>query len=169
MNQRNTPLGFQQITGLTAAVNLTLPVGAQAARGTSCNLNGKLLTVGGTITGTFGINQVVQGTGIPPNTYITGPGSISGQWILSNACTTETSETVTAYLPVTVHVAIIKCTGQTVMWRDDGSAPTSTIGMPMLIGDPPFEYWGTLTAIQFIQASATAVLDVSYYALEGGS
>ena len=47
------PLGFQQITSLSSAVGLTLPYEAQQASATSCSLAGKLLTVGGTVTGAF--------------------------------------------------------------------------------------------------------------------
>jgi hypothetical protein len=31
----------------------------------------------------------------------------------------------------------------------------------------PFEYWGTLSAIQFIAISGSPVLDVSYYSIAG--
>ena len=168
MNQRAAALGYQQITtALSAAVGLTLPVGVQKAQGTACDLLNRRLTVGGTVTGAFGVGQIVQGTGIPANTSIVSPGTLPNTWILSAACTTETGETVTAYAPVACDFAIIKCTAQTVMWRDDGVAPTATIGMPMLVTDPPLEYGGALANIQFIQATASAVLDVSYYKLAG--
>jgi hypothetical protein len=54
-----------------------------------------------------------------------------------------------------------------VSYRDDGTAPTATIGMPMLITDPPFEYYGNLLQVQFILASGAPVLNVSYYRLAG--
>ena len=83
-----TPLGFQQITGLSAAKSLTVPTGA---------------------------------------TY-----------------------------------AIISPGAQAVRWRDDGTAPTATVGMPIAVGTN-FTYSGSLAAIQFIEQTASAVLNVSYY------
>lgn len=168
--QRLSPRGYQQITTLTAAVGLTLPVGAEQASGSACSLSGSLLTIGGTVTGAFGVGQTVQGTGIPANTRITAPASSSPNpttWLLSASCTTEVSEAVTAYATVQVDCALIRATGQTVMWRDDGTTPTASIGFPLLVTDPPFYYTGDLAALQFIQASATAGLDVSYYKMAG--
>ena len=55
----------------------------------------------------------------------------------------------------------------TVRWRDDGTAPTTTVGMLMnATGDqrwPPFRYEGDLTAIQFIKAAGSPIVNVSYY------
>jgi hypothetical protein len=50
-----------------------------------------------------------------------------------------------------------------VRWRDDGTDPTASVGMPLAAG-VPFAYDGDLTRIRFIQQSASAVLNVSYYA-----
>ena len=163
---RAAPLGFQQITSLSSAVGLTLPYGVQQASGTSCNLSGKVLTVGGTVTGAFGVGQVAVGTGIPANTYILSPGSVAGTWNLSNSASSETGETVTGYAQVEVDFAIIRATVATVYWRDDGTAPTGTVGMAMLTTDvQPFDYYGDLGAIQFI--SASGAISVSYYKLVG--
>lgn len=59
--------------------------------------------------------------------------------------------------------AVIKCETQAVRWRDDGTNPTSTVGMPMATTDAPFEYTGSLSAIKFIEQSASAKLNVAYY------
>jgi hypothetical protein len=165
---RATPLGYQQVTSLTTAIGLTMPLGAQQASGTACSLASKLLTVGGTVTGTFAIGQTVTGTGIPANTTIVQAGSAPSTWVLSSACTTEASETVTAYDTPRVDFAIIRVTAANVYWRDDGTAPTATVGMPLLSTDTvPFEYYGDPLAIQFIAVSGSPVLDVSYYRLAG--
>jgi hypothetical protein len=111
----------------------------------------------------------VQGTGIPPNTYIANHDG-AGNWLLNNLCTTETGEVVTAFATLSVDFAVIRVTGAgaSVNWRDDGVAPTTTVGMPLFASDAfQFEYYGALTAIQFIQAVATAALNVSYYNLAG--
>lgn len=50
-----------------------------------------------------------------------------------------------------------------VRWRDDGVAPTSSLGMA-LSGGTQFEYTGDLDAIEFINASGgNDTLNISYY------
>ena len=49
-----------------------------------------------------------------------------------------------------------------VRWRDDGTAPTASVGQLLQAGQNYF-YPGTLTAIQFIAVSGSPVLDLSYY------
>ena len=83
-----TPIGYQQITSLTAAVNLTPPAGATSA--------------------------------------------------------------------------IIIGSGAAVRYRDDGTAPTATVGMPLAIATP-LTYTGFLSVVQFIQQTSSATLDVMYY------
>jgi hypothetical protein len=51
---------------------------------------------------------------------------------------------------------------QAIRYRDDGVAPTSTVGIPVSAGTC-FQYSGPLPLIQFIQQAATATIDVSYY------
>lgn len=65
-------------------------------------------------------------------------------------------------LSSTPTVAIIVPEGQGVRWRDDGTAPTATVGMPLSAGSV-LMYDGDLTRIRFIQQAATAILNVSYY------
>lgn len=167
MLQRAVALGFQAVVSPATATGLTIPVGAQQAEGTSCTLSGSLLTVGGTVTGVFAVGQTVQGTGIPPNTLITRTGSTAATWWLSNPCSTESGETVIANQTLAINLAIIRCTGGNVNWRDDGVAPTATVGMPMLATDSPFEYMGDIGGIQFIEQSGAATVDVSFYSLSG--
>ena len=72
---------------------------------------------------------------------------------------TRSNQTGVAGTPT---VAVIIPTGAAVRWRDDGVAPTATIGMP-LASDGVLIYDGDLTRIRFIQQSANGVLNVSYY------
>lgn len=58
--------------------------------------------------------------------------------------------------------AFIVCTGQTVLWRDDGTNPTASVGVPLPV-NTAFPYTGNLAAIKFIQATASATCNVSYY------
>jgi hypothetical protein len=58
--------------------------------------------------------------------------------------------------------ALIIAEGAPVRWRDDNTAPTSTVGMPLAVG-VPLQYDGDLTKIRFIEQSASAKLNISYY------
>jgi len=58
--------------------------------------------------------------------------------------------------------ALIVAEGAAVRWRDDGTAPTASIGMPLAVG-VPLQYDGDLNKIRFIQQAATGIINVSYY------
>ena len=58
--------------------------------------------------------------------------------------------------------ALIIAEGAPVRWRDDGTAPTASVGMPLAVG-VPLQYDGDLTKIRFIEQSASAKLNISYY------
>jgi len=58
--------------------------------------------------------------------------------------------------------ALIVAEGAAVRWRDDNTAPTASIGMPLAIG-VPLQYDGDLNKIKFIEQSASAKLNISYY------
>lgn len=64
--------------------------------------------------------------------------------------------------PTGATYAVIVAEGQAVRWRDDGVAPTSSVGMPVAVGGV-LEYDGDFRILRFIQQSASAVLNVSYY------
>jgi hypothetical protein len=65
-------------------------------------------------------------------------------------------------VPTGATVAYIQVSGAAIRYRDDGIAPTASVGMPVPVGSM-LTYSGSLAAIQFIQQTAGAVLDVSYY------
>lgn len=50
-----------------------------------------------------------------------------------------------------------------VRWRDDGIAPTGSVGMPLAAG-VTLQYDGDLKGIKFINNGGTAELNISYYA-----
>lgn len=58
--------------------------------------------------------------------------------------------------------AFIVCEGQNVRWRDDGVAPTASVGV-LLLPSQPFPYIANLPAFKIIQATAGASCTVSYY------
>ncbi|UCH46493.1 MAG: hypothetical protein JSU95_10195 [Betaproteobacteria bacterium] len=59
-------------------------------------------------------------------------------------------------------MAVIVAEGQSVRWRDDGIAPTATVGMPLAVG-ATLNYDGDLNKIKFIETAASAKINVSYY------
>lgn len=59
-------------------------------------------------------------------------------------------------------IALITPEAQAVRWRDDGVAPTATVGMPLAVGIT-LQYDGDLTKIQFIEQAGGAKLNISYY------
>lgn len=66
-------------------------------------------------------------------------------------------------LSVKPTIAIITPEVAGVRWRDDGTAPTATVGMPLASG-VTLQYDGDLTQIRFIQQTAGAIINISYYA-----
>ena len=60
-------------------------------------------------------------------------------------------------------LAVVVPEGYSVRWRDDGTAPTGSVGMPLAIG-ATLSYDGDLTRIRFIEQASSAKLNVSYYA-----
>lgn len=77
---------------------------------------------------------------------------------------TSLSSAVGLDIPVGAIMALLQAETQDVRWRDDGTDPTGSVGMVLKAGDPPFVYMGDLAAITFIEATASAKLNVTYYA-----
>lgn len=59
-------------------------------------------------------------------------------------------------------LAVITAEAQAVRYRDDGTSPTASVGMPLAVG-AALSYEGTLSAIQFIEQTSSAKLNISYY------
>lgn len=59
-------------------------------------------------------------------------------------------------------LAVIQCQGQPVRWRDDGTAPTASVGMLMNVGDV-LKYDGPIDKLRFIETAASATLNVAFY------
>jgi hypothetical protein len=76
---------------------------------------------------------------------------------------TSLSASAALTVPSGATLALIVPETQNVRWRDDGTAPTASIGMPIFVG-ASLSYDGDLNRIRFIQQAASATLNVSYYA-----
>ncbi len=66
-------------------------------------------------------------------------------------------------MPSGATLALIVPETQNVRWRDDGTAPTASVGMPIFVG-ASLSYDGDLNRIRFIEETASAKLNISYYA-----
>lgn len=75
------------------------------------------------------------------------------------APTTSTALTV----PNGATHALIRTEVQDVRWTDDGTVPTLTVGMVLMIEDPAMWYAGDLHALLFFNDTAGALVKISYY------
>jgi len=66
-------------------------------------------------------------------------------------------------VPQGATLALIVPETQNVRWRDDGTDPTASVGMPIFVG-ASLSYDGDFNKIKFIQETASAKLNISYYA-----
>ncbi len=75
---------------------------------------------------------------------------------------TSLSSAVSLTVPATATYALIVAESQIVRWRDDGTVPTASIGMPLAAG-AALKYEGNLRGIQLIEQAASATINISYY------
>lgn len=59
--------------------------------------------------------------------------------------------------------ALIAPLTKDIRWRDDGTNPTASVGMPVIAGTY-LSYDGDLNKIKFIQTAASAELNITYFA-----
>lgn len=64
-------------------------------------------------------------------------------------------------IPTGATMAMLQAATDNVEYRDDGTAPTASVGMAIISGAQPWLYSGTLSKIQFISSGGT--LNVSFY------
>ncbi len=75
---------------------------------------------------------------------------------------TSLAAAVALTVPTGSRYAMLKCTAQSVRIRDDGTDPTTAIGMLIDVGDELW-YTGKLSRVKVIQTAVSATLDVLYY------
>lgn len=68
-------------------------------------------------------------------------------------------------IPAGTSFAEVQVSVQAVRFRADGTAPTASVGMPIAVGDLRTFPIANLSALQFIEQAAGAVLNVTYYGL----
>lgn len=73
-------------------------------------------------------------------------------------------------VPAGAKFAYLQAQTGPIRWLDSGTAPTSTLGTLLIVGNPPWLYEGDLYAIQFIDDGATSgTLNVSYLGYRGSA
>jgi hypothetical protein len=60
-------------------------------------------------------------------------------------------------------VAVVQAESQDVRWRDDGTAPTASVGMVLKAGEVARFSNTPLASVKFIETTASAKLNVAYY------
>jgi len=75
---------------------------------------------------------------------------------------TSLSAAASLTVPARATRALIIAQTQGVRWRDDGTNPTASVGMPLPAGTV-LSYDGDLSRIRFIETAASAALNISYY------
>jgi hypothetical protein len=75
---------------------------------------------------------------------------------------TSLSAATALTVPTGATSVLITVESQAVRWRDDGTNPTATVGMPLAVGQS-IAYAGDLSLLKFIEQTASAKLNVSYY------
>lgn len=70
--------------------------------------------------------------------------------------------TCTGGIPTGAQISVIVPETQAVRYRDDGTAPTATVGMP-LTASGSLTYQGDLTKVQLIEQTASAKANIAFY------
>lgn len=65
-------------------------------------------------------------------------------------------------IPARTAWAVICIETANIRWRDDGSAPTTTVGMPVSAGGCLY-YSGTFATFQTVAQSGSPVVNISFY------
>ena len=100
-----------------------------------------------------------------------GQGTVPGQTMVplgycqvgSSALGSASKLSANCTIPANATMAVLQAESANVRYRDDGTAPTASVGMIVISGAAPLLYTGTLTALQIIAASGSPLLDVSFY------
>lgn len=72
------------------------------------------------------------------------------------------ASTAVGTIPDGATFAMIQCETQSLRWRDDGVAPTATVGMLLATGTI-LQYTGNLKDLRFFETGASTVINISYY------
>jgi len=77
---------------------------------------------------------------------------------------TDLSSAVGLTVPDGASYAVIQAEDENVRYRDDGTSPTDAVGM-LLEATDSIRYVSDLSAVEFIEVTSGAKLNVSYYGI----
>jgi hypothetical protein len=161
------PLGSCQLSAsqLGSAIKLSSCVRASFTASAGTPATQLVVT---SVTGIIKVgDQIVSGTGITAGTVVTGQVSGTaggaGTYTLSASNTASSASATSGGIPTGATMALLQAETADVRFRDDGAAPTTSIGAIVVHGTPPIFYTGTLSALQFIALSGSPLLDVLFY------
>lgn len=80
--------------------------------------------------------------------------------------TTGTVQSCT--VPSGANAGVFTIEGASARFRDDGTNPTSSVGMLLAVGQLPLEYQGNLSNLRFIGGAGGCIVNVAYYRTVGG-
>lgn len=165
--QYMVPLGYCQLnaSALGAAVPLSKCVSASFTASADTNATRLVVT---SVTGYILPGQaIITCTGVPASTTIMGQVSGTtggaGTYQLSASNTASSASCTSGGIPPGATMAYLDAETAGVRYRDDGGAPTAAVGSLIATGNPGIFYTGTLSAIQFIAATGSPLLNVSMY------
>lgn len=65
-------------------------------------------------------------------------------------------------IPAGIKLVMIQAEAQNIRWTDDGTAPTSAVGM-ILVANDILVYSGPMSAFKMIQAAGGGIANLSFY------
>jgi hypothetical protein len=166
------PLGFCSVSSMASATALTpanCPLATFTGTGSSHQMTASA------VTGLISQGDVITGTGVPANTSIQGQITplLSGEVLggagrySTNNVVTSSAQTITAGPGATVTYAVFCAYTQAINYRDDGVAPTATLGTggQGIASGNCIPYTGKFSnvTLQFIQQTSGAILGASFY------
>lgn len=163
------PMGYCQLT----AAQLASSIGLGSCTRSSFTASGSGTTM--TASSVSGViragDTLLTGSGNPAGTKVvtqlTGAPGGAGTYQTSVATTTSSTASTSGGIPVDnagrlPNYMILIADTAAVRWRDDGGAPTASIGNSIPAA-APLTYAGPPSAPLFIQQTSNAVLNISFY------
>ena len=121
------------------------------------------------VTGLLEPGDTLSGTGVPAGTIILSqssgvPGG-AGVYVTSASTTSSSASLTAGGVPGAANYSVLCAYTQGINYRDDGVAPTGTLGSggQGVAAGNCIPYDGTFSALHFIQQTAGALLGISFY------
>lgn len=158
------------------SVSTAQPISAATCASFTGSASGTTLTATN-VTGFIAVGQTVTGTGVPSGTTIVSQSSATGgvnggagTYVTSQTTTASSASLTTSGIPSAAVFAVVQVESETARWRDDGTAPTASVGQPLTAGQPIYFTSSrlgvqSLSDVQLIPETGSMTTDVSYYGI----